>query len=90
MGGGSQFEPNDYFCEDCQYKFEEFQLIAERDFAECPKCGKKAPKAMPSILGVMECIDGLKAQVARDVKEMQGKINKGDEKFITNFRGKGE
>lgn len=87
MAGGARFEPNDYYCEDCDYKFEEFQLIAERDSAECPRCKRMAPRIISVHSGWMECVDGLKAQVERDVKEMQKKINKKDEKFVSNFRG---
>ena len=87
MAGGSKYEPNDYFCEDCCFKFEEFQLIAERDFAECPKCGKQSARIIGVHFSSMECFDGTKAKVDRDIKEMNKKIRSGDEKFISNFRG---
>lgn len=34
----------EYFCEACQIKFDALKSIAERETAQCPKCGQPANK----------------------------------------------
>ena len=37
----------EYYCEDCKYKFEEWNKVEDREVEECPKCKKEA-KLIPS------------------------------------------
>jgi len=36
----------EYLCENCGYKFEQFQSITAKSLRKCPKCGKKELKRL--------------------------------------------
>jgi putative FmdB family regulatory protein len=87
MAGGSKFEFNDYYCEECDCRFEELVLREERDFAECPKCKKQVERIIAANFGTMEDLDGFKERVKKDIGEINKKVRNKDEKTIRNLRG---
>lgn len=42
----------DYYCDDCEYQFDDFNPYAERHTSPCPKCSKSSRKLLTIAVGV--------------------------------------